>query len=78
MWMKKVLLWHGMLEVLIKHDDLKDKTEKTNERTKIQTNHVSSAADELKKLVELFKEGALSKKEFKQLKAQLLKNEKNS
>jgi hypothetical protein len=61
--------WHGLLEVLIKRTDLDDKTEKTNDASKLSS---GSVADELKKLVDLHDAGVLSIEEFQQQKAKLL------
>jgi len=67
--MKRARHWHALITVLIKQADMKDKTNVTNGKRKIQS---VSIADEIKKLAELRDSGVLSDEEFQQHKARLL------
>ncbi|WP_268623655.1 SHOCT domain-containing protein [Paenibacillus alvei] len=61
--------WHGLISVLIRQADEMDRIEQEKKK-----DHMSSISvvDELKKLSDLFKDGALTEQEYKELKEHLI------
>lgn len=65
---KDLLYWHGLISLLIRNADAKDKASISNDDR--QNN--KSIADELNKLKKLLDEGIITEAEFKKLKEKLL------